>query len=112
MRLENSFFVQAPPERAWELLLDVPRVIPCMPGAELTEVVDERRWKALMKVKLGPISLSFATDVELAEADDAAKRVKLSANAREQRGRGGGQATIESTLAAQDGGTNVSIVTD
>src|SRR5688500_1706008 len=83
-----------------------------MPGAELTDVVDATTWKAVMKVKLGPISLSFATDVKLAETDDAAKRVKLSANAREQRGRGGGQATIESTLAGRDGGTDVSIVTD
>jgi carbon monoxide dehydrogenase subunit G len=112
MRLENSFFVPAPPERAWELLLDVPRVIPCMPGAELTEVVDERTWKAMMKVKLGPISLAFATDVTLAERDDAARRVKLVADAREQRGRGGGRATIESSLAARDGGTEVDIVTD
>ncbi len=70
MKLENEFFVQAPPEDAWALLIDVPRVIPCMPGAELTEVVDETTFKATMKVKLGPISLSFATDVELAEVDD------------------------------------------
>jgi uncharacterized protein len=112
VKLENEFFVQASPEQAWALLTDVPRVIPCMPGAELTEVVDETTFKATMKVKLGPISLSFATDVELAETDDAARRVRMSANAREQRGRGGGQATIESTLAARDGGTLVTIVTD
>jgi hypothetical protein len=83
-----------------------------MPGAELNEVVDERTFKATMKVKLGPISLSFATDVKLDETDEAAKRVRMSANAKEQRGRGGGQATIESTLAGQDGGTLVTISTD
>ena len=48
MRLENSFDVPAPPEKAWELLMDVPRVIPCMPGAELTETIDEATWKATM----------------------------------------------------------------
>lgn len=112
MRLENSFHVQAPPERAWELLLDVPRVIPCMPGAELTEVVGENAWKATMAVKLGPIALSFATDVTLAETDEAARRVTMKASAREQKGRGAGEATIESTLAPADGGTTVSIVTD
>ncbi len=112
MRLENSFEVPAPPERAWALLLDVPRVIPCMPGAELTEVVDESTWKATMQVKLGPISLSFATDVKREEADETARRVRLSARARELRGRGGGQATIESSLAALDGGTRIDIVTD
>jgi hypothetical protein len=112
VRLENSFLVDAAPEQAWELLLDVPRVIPCMPGAELTETVDERTYKATMAVKLGPISLKFATDVVLEETDEQARRVRMTANARELRGRGGGKATIESSLAAVDGGARVDIVTD
>jgi uncharacterized protein len=112
MKLENSFEVPAPPEQAWDLLMDVPRVIPCMPGAELTEAVDDSTWKAKMTVKLGPMSFAFATDVKHEEADAAARRAKLSARARELRGRGGGQATIESTLTPVDGGTRVEIVTD
>jgi carbon monoxide dehydrogenase subunit G len=112
MRLENSFQVPAAPETAWSLLLDVPRVVPCMPGAALTETVDDSNWKARLNVKLGPISLSFATDVKLEEADEAARRVRLSADARELRGRGAARATIESSLAAVDGGTRVDVVTD
>ncbi len=112
MRLENSFEVPAPPEAAWSLLMDVPRVIPCMPGAELTETVDESTWKAKMHVKLGPIALAFATDVKREEADEAARRIRLSARARELRGRGGAQATIESGLVSLDGGTRVDIVTE
>jgi uncharacterized protein len=113
MRLENSFEVPAPPEAAWDLLMDVPRVIPCMPGAKLDETVDDSNWKATMQVKLGPISLSFATDVKREEADEAARRSRLSARARETRGRGAAQATIESSLAASDGGgTKVDLVTD
>lgn len=112
MRLENSFEVPAPPHAAWSLLMDVPRVVPCMPGAELTETVDESTWKATMSVKLGPIGLTFATDVKREEADEAARRVRLSASARELKGRGAAQATIESTLASLDGGTRVDIVTD
>jgi uncharacterized protein len=112
MRLENTFQVPASPEAAWELLMDVPRVIPCMPGAKLDETVDDANWKATMQVKLGPISLSFATDVKREEADEAARRSKLSARARETRGRGAAQATIESSLAAIDGGTKVDLVTD
>jgi carbon monoxide dehydrogenase subunit G len=65
-----------------------------------------------MAVKLGPISLSFKTDVKLEEADDAARHAKLSAKAREARGRGNASATIESSLTPQDGGTRVDIVTD
>ena len=112
MRLENSFEVPAPPERAWGLLMDVPRVVPCMPGAELLEAVDDSTWKAKVSVKLGPIALAFATDVKREEADEEARRARLSARARELRGRGGGQATIQSTLFPVDGGTRVELVTD
>jgi carbon monoxide dehydrogenase subunit G len=112
VKIENTFEVPAPPESAWDLLMDVPRVIPCMPGAELMDVVDESTWKAKMSVKLGPMSFAFATDVKREEVDEAARRAKLSARARELRGRGGGQATIESALTPVDGGTRVHIVTD
>jgi carbon monoxide dehydrogenase subunit G len=112
VKLENSFEVAAPPEKAWDLLMDVPRIVPCMPGATLDEVVDENSWKATMQVKLGPIALTFATDVERKEADEAARRVVLGANARETRNRGRASATIESSLAAVNGGTRVDLVTD
>jgi hypothetical protein len=112
VRLENSFEVSAPPEAAWELLMDVPRVIPCMPGAKLDEVVDDSNWKATIQVKLGPIGLTFATDVKRAEVDEKGRRVRLAANARDVRNRGRANATIESTLVAQDGGTRVDLVTE
>ena len=112
MRIESSFQVPGDIETAWALLMDVPRVIPCMPGAELVETVDESTWKAKMAVKLGPISLSFATDVRREVADEQARRVLLSAKAREVRGRGQAQATIESTLTAADGGTRVDVGTE
>lgn len=112
MQLENSFEVPASSDAAWALLMDVPRVIPCMPGAELTEVVDDSTWKATMSVKLGPISLRFATDVRRESVDEAARRVRLVASARELRGRGAARATIESSLASHDGGTRIDVVTD
>jgi carbon monoxide dehydrogenase subunit G len=112
VRIESSFEVPADRATAWALLMDVPRVVPCMPGAELVEEVDESNWKANMNVKMGPIALTFATDVRREEADEDAGRVLLSAKAREIRGRGAAQATIESTLAAADGGTSIGVVTD
>jgi carbon monoxide dehydrogenase subunit G len=112
VKIENSFEVAAPPEAAWELLMDVPRVIPCMPGATLTETVDDDHWKAAMAVKLGPIGLNFQTDVARESADADAREAVLSARAREAKGRGNAQATITSTLAATDGGTRVEIATD
>jgi carbon monoxide dehydrogenase subunit G len=112
VKIENSFEVAAPPEAAWELLMDVPRVIPCMPGATLAETVDDDHWKATMAVKLGPIALTFDTAIAREASDVEARRAVLSANAREAKGRGSAQATIESTLAAQNGGTRVDIVTE
>lgn len=110
--MEQSFVVPAPPERAWALLNDVPRIVPCMPGAELDEIVGENAWKATMHVKLGPIALAFGTEVSREEMDEAAGRVVLQAKARELKGRGGAQARIESTLAEAEGGTQVAIVTE
>jgi uncharacterized protein len=112
MRIENSVQVSASPEAAWELLMDVPRVVPCMPGAELTEVVDDSSWKAKMSVKLGPIGLTFDTEVKREEVDETARRVTLNAVAREVRNRGRAQATIASTLTPENGETKIDIVTD
>jgi uncharacterized protein len=112
VKLENSFTVDAPAEAAWDLLMDVPRIVPCMPGAALDEVVDDSHWKATMQVKLGPIGLTFATDVERTEADEAAKRVVLKANARDVRNRGRAEATIESSLAPANGATRIDLVQD
>jgi carbon monoxide dehydrogenase subunit G len=112
VKLENSFEVPASTEEAWDLLMDVPRVIPCMPGAELIETIDDSHWKARMRVKLGPISLSFLTDVTREEVDEAGRRVRLATKAREERGRGAANATIESSLEPIEGGTRVTTATD
>lgn len=112
MRLENSFKVPASPEQVWDLLNDVPRVVPNMPGARLDEVVDENAWKATMAVKLGPVALEFAADVRREASDGSARRTTLAVKAREVKGRGGATATIESTLEPDGDGTTVTIVTD
>ena len=99
MKVENSFEVPASRQPAWDLLMDVPRIVPCMPGAELRETVGDDHWKADMAVKLGPIALNFDTDVTRAAVDEAGSSVTLNAKAREKRGRGGAQAAIQSSLA-------------
>jgi carbon monoxide dehydrogenase subunit G len=78
----------------------------------LNEVVDDSTWKATMQVKLGPIGLTFATDVKREEVDETQRRVRLVAVARELRNRGHANAKIESTLVTADGGTRIELVTD
>lgn len=113
MQIENSFEVAASRDTAWNLLMDVPRVVPCMPGAQLTETVDDSNWKAKVSVKLGPIALQFAADVARTEVDTAENRVVLTTNAREVRGRGGAKATIRSSLTeVGPTHTRVDVLTD
>ena len=113
MELENTFEVQAPPEQVWEYLLDLERVTPCMPGAELQELPDERSWKGKVSVKLGAVGLSYAATALIDERDDEVRSVVLKANGRETRGRGMAQATINSSVQpAADGGSRVTMHTD
>ena len=113
MELKNSFEVPAPPDRAWAFLLDVERVAPCMPGAELTEVVDERTWKGRVNLRLGPVSMSFAGTVVMQEKDEEARRVVLKADGREVRGKGAASALVTSVLEPTEaGGTRVSMEAD
>ena len=102
MLIENTFTVTAPPDDLWDYLLDVEKIAPCMPGAELTETVDDTHWKGKLNMKFGPVSMSFAGEVKMAERDDVAKRVVLSAKGMEQKGKGAANATVTSWLEPGD----------
>ena len=112
MQIQTDFVVRAPIERVWTYLLDVHRVARCVPGAELTEVVDERTWKGKTNVKVGPVALSFAGTVVIQERDDAAHRVVLKAQGMEQRGKGAASALATSRLERVEEGTKVFLDTD
>jgi carbon monoxide dehydrogenase subunit G len=113
VELENAFEVEAPPDRVWDFLLDLERVTPCMPGAELTDLPDERTWKGKVTVKLGAVSLSYAATSVIEEKDEQSRRAVLKASGRETRGKGMASATINSNLEpAGDGGTRVTMHTD
>jgi carbon monoxide dehydrogenase subunit G len=112
MKLENSFQVPAPPDAVWTYLNDVEKVIPCMPGAELTEVVDETTWKGKVRMTLGPVSLAYAGTVHVEERDDASRTMKMRAKGTEASGKGMASATVTSVVTGSDGGSRVEIVTD
>ena len=112
MEIENEFDVPAPVDHVWTYLLDVERVAPCMPGAELTEVIDDHTWKGKVNLKLGPVSLAFAGTVTMQERDDQAKRIVLVAKGMEQKGKGAANASVTSWLEQGDGVTNVKMRAD
>ena len=107
MQIENEFTVAAPIDHVWAYLLDVERVAPCMPGAELTEVVDDTTWKGKVNMKLGPVSLAFAGTVTMQDRDDRAHRIVLAAKGMEQRGKGAANASVTSWL--EDGGAETHV---
>ncbi len=107
MKLEQSFEVAAPPDAVWSALIDVQRVAPCLPGAELTAGEDERTYQGTFSVKLGPTSASYRGTLRLEEVDEAARRATMRANGTDKRGQGGAKATIVSTVREGEGGASV-----
>jgi carbon monoxide dehydrogenase subunit G len=112
MRIDNEFVVKAPIGHVWSYMLDVEKVAPCVPGAELTEVVDDHTWKGKTNIKVGPVALSFTGTVVLEERDDANHRVVLKAQGMEQRGKGAASATAVSRLENLEDATRVVLETD
>jgi uncharacterized protein len=111
--IEDTFTVRTPEDRLWAVLQDVEQIAPCMPGAELTEAVDDRTWKGKVHVKFGPVQMAFSGTVVMEERDDQAHRARLSAKGTEQRGKGAATAKVESWLEpAGDGSTAVHIRSD
>ena len=112
MRFENSFEVDAPLERVWETLLDVERVAPNVPGAEVLGRTGDNAYKVGIKVKLGPITMNYKGDLEIVERDDAAHRAVMRIKAKEARGQGTADADATTVLSGEGGHTNATITTD
>ena len=112
IKFDNSFAVPASIEDAWKTLIDVPHVVPCMPGTELTEALDERRFRATARMKVGPIELAFKGEGELYDVDAASHTAKLRAKGSDTKGRGAFQTQMDFTLAGQGAETLVRVATD
>jgi carbon monoxide dehydrogenase subunit G len=110
MELEHSFTVPVPEERAWEVLMDVNRVAPCMPGATLDSVEGDDI-KGRIKVKVGPIAMTYAGTAHFAERDEQNHVIVLEASGKETRGAGTASATVRSTLQEQGAQTHVIVNT-
>ncbi|MET7477994.1 SRPBCC family protein [Streptomyces sp. NPDC005648] len=111
MELHHEFAVPVPVDDAWRTLLDIERVAPCMPGATVEEY-DGKTVTGSVKVKVGPITVTYRGSAVFEEQDETAHRMVLIASGRETRGQGTARATVTGTLAERDGGTSVSVRTD
>jgi uncharacterized protein len=113
MRIENVVEVDAPVERVWALVNDIPRVAPCMPGAALTGVVDERTYEGTVAVKLGPLRMSYKGEVVVEEVDEAGRSARLAASGKDTKGAGTARATVETRLEpVDDARTRMSVSSD
>jgi hypothetical protein len=112
MEFDNAFTVPLPPRDAWKVLLDIPRIAPCMPGAELTEVIDERTYKGKVSVRLGPVALTFAGTVKFEEIDEPGLSARAKGQGTDAKGRGGASATVHFRLEPAAEGARVLVHTD
>ena len=111
MKIEDSFQVDVPVDEAWKVLLDLERIAPCLPGAQLTEVEGDE-YRGTVKIKVGPITAQYKGVAKIELADEANHKVVLQAEGRDTRGQGNASATVTATLVGEGDSTTVNIDTD
>jgi carbon monoxide dehydrogenase subunit G len=111
VKINNEFTVSVPAEQAWDIMLDLERVAPCLPGAAI-QGSEDGEYRGTMKVKIGPITATYRGTVKVEEADEENRRAVLQASGRDARGQGTASATIVSTLQEEGGETRVKVETD
>jgi carbon monoxide dehydrogenase subunit G len=112
MKLEHSFQVAAPLDRVWEALIDVERVAPCLPGAEITEAGEDGTYRGTFSVRLGPTTAAYRGELAMEEVDADAHRAVMRASGQDKRGQGSAKATIVSSMREEGGATTVDVETD
>jgi uncharacterized protein len=112
LQIENSFEVGAPPDRVYAFLLDVNRVVGCVPGAELSEVVDPNTFKGKVKIKVGPVTVAYAGTARITDRDEASRSATLEGEGRETTGPGNARAKANMKVEESGTGSKVTVSTD
>lgn len=112
MEFDNSFDVPLPAAKAWALLMDIPRIAPCMPGAQLTEIIDPQNFKGKIAVRLGPVALTFDGRVSFDSVDEVNHAARVKAQGSDAKGRGAANATAMFRIEPAAAGSKVLIHTD
>jgi carbon monoxide dehydrogenase subunit G len=111
MEISDQFRVSTPIDETWKVLLDIERIAPCLPGAQLEEIHGDE-FRGVVKVKVGPITAQYKGTARLAEVNEAERRILIDASGRDTRGQGNASAKILVTMTGDDDGTDVSVHTD
>jgi uncharacterized protein len=113
MKIENTIEVDAPLDRVWALVNDIPRIAPCMPGAALTGILDDQTYEGTVAVKLGPLRMSYKGKVTVEDVDEANHSARLAASGRDTKGAGTAKASVETRMeAAGDTRTRLHVTSD
>lgn len=112
MEITNSFAVKAEPDRVYEFLLDVNNVVSCVPGAELSEVVDPNTFKGKVRIKVGPVTVNYNGTARITSRDASTRTATLEAEGKETTGSGSAQATTKMAVAADGDESTVTLTTD
>ena len=112
MLIKNDFEVAQPVDKVWDFFGNIPQVATCLPGAELTEDLGGEKYKGQVAVRMGPVRMLFAGTAEIAERDEAAKRLVLNAAGAEAKGRGQASMVVTATLVRSGRGTKVNVTQD
>ena len=112
MQIKNDFEVPLPPPSAWSLLMNVPLTAACFPGAELVETIDEDHYKGRVTVRLGPVTMVFAGNLQIENREDAQHSAAVKATWTETKGRGNAVTLTRFTMQASGSGTRVNVDSD
>ena len=112
MLIKNDFEVAAPVDKVWRFFQDIPQVAASLPGTELTENLGGDKYQGRVAVRMGPVRLQFAGTADIAERDEAAKRIVVNASGAEEKGRGQASMVVTAVLARAGRGTKISVTQD
>ncbi len=112
LKIEQTVVLEAPPERVWALLTDPREVATCLPGAAITEQVDERTWRGTMTVKVGPVTTSYKGTIRFDRLDPDRWEAGMVGSGQDVKGRGGAEMRMQSRLQPTNGGTEVRVASE
>ncbi|HEY5029983.1 MAG TPA: SRPBCC family protein [Candidatus Angelobacter sp.] len=107
VKIEKTFRVDEPVDKVWAFLKDPKKVGLCVPGAQITEQIDERTYKGAIKVKVGPSVTDYKGEVQIVRIDEAAHEIEILGKGQDVRGKGSASMKMTGKLRAVDGGTEV-----